>query len=69
MRRSILTLDDCMKIPNILTLLRIALIPIFVLAFYLPYQWAPLATGVIFAIAGVTDWLDGYLARKLVTLR
>lgn len=54
-----------MKIPNILTLLRIALIPIFVLAFYLPFTWAPIATGVIFAIAGVTDWLDGYLARKL----
>lgn len=65
MRRSIQTLDDCMKIPNILTLLRIALIPIFVLAFYLPYQWAPMATGIIFAIAGLTDWLDGYLARKL----
>jgi len=54
-----------MKIPNILTLLRIALIPIFVVVFYLPYEWAPMATGVVFAIAGFTDWLDGYLARKL----
>ncbi|MCP4595379.1 CDP-diacylglycerol--glycerol-3-phosphate 3-phosphatidyltransferase [Neptuniibacter sp.] len=54
-----------MKIPNILTLLRIALIPIFVVVFYLPYEWAPMATGIVFAIAGFTDWLDGYLARKL----
>ncbi|WP_299178703.1 CDP-diacylglycerol--glycerol-3-phosphate 3-phosphatidyltransferase [uncultured Neptuniibacter sp.] len=54
-----------MKIPNILTSLRILLIPVFVLAFYLPYQWAPIATGCIFAVAAFTDWLDGYLARKL----
>lgn len=54
-----------MKIPNILTSLRILLIPVFVLVYYLPYEWAPIATGVIFAIAGFTDWLDGYLARKL----
>lgn len=54
-----------MKIPNILTSLRILLIPVFVLVYYLPYEWAPIATGVIFAIAAFTDWLDGYLARKL----
>ncbi|WP_415894434.1 CDP-diacylglycerol--glycerol-3-phosphate 3-phosphatidyltransferase [Neptuniibacter sp. PT8_73] len=54
-----------MNIPNILTSLRIVLIPVFVLIFYLPYSWAPIATGVVFAVAGVTDWLDGYLARKL----
>lgn len=54
-----------MKIPNILTLLRILLIPVFVLIYYLPYSWAPIATGCIFAVAAVTDWLDGYLARKL----
>jgi CDP-diacylglycerol--glycerol-3-phosphate 3-phosphatidyltransferase len=53
-----------MNIPNILTSLRILLIPIFVLVYYLPYDWAPMATGIIFAIAGFTDWLDGYLARK-----
>lgn len=54
-----------MKIPNILTSLRILFIPIFVLVYYLPYEWAPLATGIIFAVAGFTDWLDGYLARRL----
>ena len=53
-----------MNIPNLLTLLRIFLIPVFVLFYYLPYNWAPLATGAIFAVAAATDWLDGYLARR-----
>jgi CDP-diacylglycerol--glycerol-3-phosphate 3-phosphatidyltransferase len=53
------------SIPNLLTLIRISLIPIFVLVFYLPFSWSPLATAVIFTIAALTDWLDGYLARKL----
>ncbi|MCV6613127.1 MAG: CDP-diacylglycerol--glycerol-3-phosphate 3-phosphatidyltransferase [Amphritea sp.] len=54
-----------MKIPNILTLMRIVLIPIFVVVYYLPYAWAPMAAAGVFFLAGVTDWLDGYLARKL----
>jgi len=54
-----------MKIPNILTLLRILLIPVFVLLYYLPVHWAGLAAGAAFGLAAVTDWLDGYLARKL----
>ncbi|MEE8056825.1 MAG: CDP-diacylglycerol--glycerol-3-phosphate 3-phosphatidyltransferase [Pseudomonadales bacterium] len=54
-----------MTIPNTLTLFRIVLIPFFVLVFYLPYQWSFFASTVIFALAGITDWLDGYLARKL----
>lgn len=53
-----------MTIPNILTLLRILLIPVLVVVFYLPFDWAPWAAGVVFWFAGVTDWLDGYLARK-----
>lgn len=52
-------------IPNILTLLRLVLIPFFVVVFYLPYSWAPFAAGMIFWVAGFTDWLDGMLARKL----
>lgn len=51
--------------PNILTALRIVLIPIFVVAYYLPYAWAPLLTTVLFVLAALTDWLDGYLARRL----
>jgi CDP-diacylglycerol---glycerol-3-phosphate 3-phosphatidyltransferase len=54
-----------MNIPNMLTLLRIALIPIFVVVFYLPFTWANLAACLVFIIAAVTDILDGYLARKL----
>jgi len=50
--------------PNLLTLLRIALIPVFVMVFLLPYAWAPPVTCAIFALAGITDWLDGYLARR-----
>jgi len=54
-----------LNVPNILTLLRISLIPIFVLIFYLPFSWHHLGSALLFAIAAATDWLDGYLARKL----
>ena len=54
-----------MNIPNALTLFRIVLIPVFVLVFYLPYHWSFLASAAIFGLAGITDWLDGYMARKL----
>ncbi|HGX93917.1 MAG TPA: hypothetical protein ENK35_11445 [Candidatus Tenderia sp.] len=53
------------SIPTLLTYLRIALIPVFVLAFYLPVGWAHIAATVVFGLAAFTDWLDGYLARKL----
>lgn len=54
-----------MNLPNLLTLSRIIMIPVFVVVFYLPVQWSYLASAAIFAIAALTDWLDGYLARKL----
>ena len=54
-----------MTFPMILTLLRIALIPVLVVFFYLPYAWASLATAVIFILAAITDWLDGYVARRM----
>ncbi|MCB1790110.1 MAG: CDP-diacylglycerol--glycerol-3-phosphate 3-phosphatidyltransferase [Gammaproteobacteria bacterium] len=53
------------NLPNLLTLLRIVLIPVFVLVFYLPLSWAREAATVIFILAAVTDWLDGYLARRM----
>lgn len=53
------------NLPNILTLMRIALIPIFIGVFYLPWEWRHLASAAIFGVAAGTDWLDGYLARKL----
>jgi len=54
-----------MNLPNYLTLLRIALIPVFVACFYapIPYQY-PIAS-LVFAVAALTDLLDGYLARRL----
>lgn len=52
-------------IPNLLTTLRIVLIPAVVVLFYLPYPWANMACGLLFAVAGITDSIDGYLARKL----
>lgn len=54
-----------MNIPNALTVMRIGLIPVFVLVFYLPYHWSFAASAAIFAVAAATDWLDGYLARRL----
>lgn len=51
--------------PNLLTLLRIVLIPIFIVTYYLPFSWAGAAATALFVAAAVTDWLDGYLARKL----
>jgi len=53
------------NIPTNLTLLRIALIPLLALIFYLPWQYSNVACTLIFMVAGFTDWLDGYLARKL----
>lgn len=52
-----------MTFANQLTLLRIILIPLFVVVFYLPVSWAHIACAIIFAVAAVTDWLDGYVAR------
>jgi len=49
----------------LLTLLRIALIPVLVLFFYLPYSWSSIAAAVVFIFAAITDWLDGYLARRM----
>ncbi|MFZ2290269.1 MAG: CDP-diacylglycerol--glycerol-3-phosphate 3-phosphatidyltransferase [Halopseudomonas yangmingensis] len=54
-----------MNIPNILTLMRVALIPIFILLYFLPFHWSYLAAAGVFTLASITDWLDGYLARKL----
>lgn len=56
------------SLPNMLTLMRIVLIPVFVGVFYLPFTWAHGAAAIIFAIASLTDWLDGYLARRLEQL-
>lgn len=53
-----------LTIPTQLTLLRVLLIPIMVVCFYQPV-WGATAAAIIFAVAGITDWADGYLARKM----
>ena len=63
------------NVPTMLTWLRILLIPVFVGVFYLPTEshslgvisthWVNFTATAIFAIAAITDWLDGYLARRL----
>jgi len=50
--------------PNLLTLLRLLLIPLFVVFFYSPWKWSHLASAGIFILASFTDWLDGFLARR-----
>ncbi|MFN3881352.1 MAG: CDP-diacylglycerol--glycerol-3-phosphate 3-phosphatidyltransferase [Nitrincola lacisaponensis] len=54
-----------MKIPNLLTLLRIFLIPVFVIIYYIPGSWSSWVAAAVFGLAALTDWLDGYLARRL----
>src|SRR5258708_6353172 len=53
------------NVPNTLTWLRILMIPGVIALFYLPVWWAHPAAGIGFALAGITDSLDGYYARKL----
>ncbi len=54
-----------MNVPNSLTLFRIAIIPVFVGLFYLDAEWVNEVLTGLFVAAAVTDWLDGYLARRL----
>ncbi len=54
-----------LTLPTMITLFRIILIPVLVLFFYLPYHWSNLACVIVFSLAGLTDWLDGYLARAM----
>ena len=52
------------NLPNILTVSRVALIPVMLLFFYLPFEWNRVAACAVFGLAGLTDFLDGYFARK-----
>src|SRR5512132_690902 len=59
-----------LNVPNILTWLRIIAIPLFVAVLYFPEDWltqrqANIVATTIFVVAAVTDWFDGFLARKL----
>ncbi|MEC9167758.1 MAG: CDP-diacylglycerol--glycerol-3-phosphate 3-phosphatidyltransferase [Pseudomonadota bacterium] len=52
-------------VPNCITLFRVILIPVFVVVYFLDWRWAHEAGAFIFWLAAITDWFDGYLARKL----
>jgi CDP-diacylglycerol--glycerol-3-phosphate 3-phosphatidyltransferase len=54
-----------LNLPNILTSIRVLLIPVMIVVFYLPYYWASFAAAVVFWFAAITDYWDGYLARKM----
>ena len=54
-----------LNLPNIITMARIFLVPVFVLIYLWPGPWTYLTSAALFALAAATDWLDGFLARKL----
>ncbi len=53
-----------LTVPTWLTLARILMIPVLVLVFYLPFKWTNFASAAVFILASVTDWLDGWIARR-----
>ena len=57
--------NHTMNLPNLLTLARIVLVPFFVMAYIIPGPATYLIAAALFALAAFTDWLDGYLARRL----
>ena len=53
-----------LTVPTLLTLLRILMIPVLVIVFYLDFRWTNIAAAAIFAFASLTDWADGWIARR-----
>lgn len=51
--------------PNVCTLARLLMVPVFVLLWFAAHRLASIATAAVFVLAALTDWLDGYLARKM----
>ena len=54
-----------LTIPNLLTALRVAAIPLMVICYYLPQPISTVGAAMVFIVASVTDWFDGWLARRL----
>lgn len=58
-------ISEMSKIPNFLTTFRIVIIPILILSFYIPGRISHIIAAALFGIAAITDYFDGYLARKM----
>jgi len=58
------TLPKRINIPTVLTSLRIGIIPILLIVFYIPSNWQNELSTIVFSLAAITDWFDGYLARR-----
>ena len=58
-------MDVMLRLPNMITVLRIVLVPVFAVAFWIPGDTARLVAFAVFCIAGISDALDGFAARKL----
>lgn len=54
-----------LTLPTALTLGRILMLPVLVVLFYIPFEWSRPAAALAFLAGALTDWLDGYLARRL----
>ena len=54
-----------MNLPTLITIARMVLIPVFVVVYVVPAKYNYIASALLFGIAAITDWLDGYLARRL----
>ena len=53
------------NLPTWLTLFRVGLLPVMVVVFYLPFPGHNITAAIVFVLAAFTDWLDGYLARRM----
>jgi CDP-diacylglycerol--glycerol-3-phosphate 3-phosphatidyltransferase len=54
-----------MNVANLVTISRVLLVPVIVLVYYSPMPFSQLIAAVLFTLASITDWLDGFLARRL----
>ena len=55
--------EPLLTAPNVLTFLRVVLVPVFVGLWFSPAHYAPAGAALVFMAASITDWLDGFLAR------
>ncbi|MFM7620879.1 MAG: CDP-diacylglycerol--glycerol-3-phosphate 3-phosphatidyltransferase [Alphaproteobacteria bacterium] len=60
-----MTTNNYKQIPNFLTGLRLAIIPLLIFAFYIPGMLSNIITALLFGIAAITDYFDGYFARSM----